>query len=274
MNIIEQFNPGPHHKLVIDHITENRFSIIMNSDETGITRSYAMFLLDYILKNKDKRIVISSGIEQTLMEVKSILIELFEKIESQVEIKLELKNNKALMFSNGCRLQSYLAHKNTSIASKKVDCFILMDMAHVRTSEVEGLYEAMVPQLLSDPKARMIINSSPKGTNLFYDIFSKAELSNDHEEKNSFSPLRLYYWMVPGRDGDWVKDKIREFGEDHFNQRFNLMFNCRNSGEKRLKMYGKEVSYKSEGYWAYPELHQLPKDVIGFEVTFKYNKDA
>lgn len=222
LDIINQFNPGPHQSVVLDHLSNNRFSIIMNSEETDIISTYALFLIDYVLTNTDKTIVVCSNKAINGKAVKEKMFEYYNIIEPNIDVKLSVYNTRLFAFTNGCNVKFYATHKNTAIGFD-VDCFIIMDMAHTLPSEVKELYIAMYPTLTCKQNTRMIINSSPNGTNLFYDLFTNSELPAEEPNKNDFVPLRLYYWQAPGRDGKWVQDKIKEVGADMFNERYNLI---------------------------------------------------
>ena len=68
--------------------------------------------------------------------------------------------------------------------------------------------------------SKVIITSTPNGMNRFYEIYMDSV-----EGKNTYTPLRVDWWQVPGRDDEWKKMTIANLGsEEDFNQEYGLQF--------------------------------------------------
>jgi hypothetical protein len=71
----------------------------------------------------------------------------------------------------------------------------------------------------------MFISSAPNGQNLFYDLLIDAERKEGDPKKNNFTPYRVYWWEVPGRDAEWREKEIANLGSEAlFNQSYDLQF--------------------------------------------------
>ena len=58
-----------------------------------------------------------------------------------------------------------------------------------------------MPTVSSMEDSKIIITSTPNGYNKFYDIYQGAV-----EGRNSYHPIRVDWWQVPGRDEKWRDD--------------------------------------------------------------------
>ncbi len=200
----------------VSHVENNRFSIIMNSEETDICKSYALYLLYWISReeNKDKNVyVVSHNYHQALL-IKKELRELSKKIFLTIEIDSE----KYIKYENGVTVKFFKLHKHFYITDT-VDLAICIDVAEVQNFVFMNFYKHLYPSLSAKKDSKLIISSQPNGFNLFHKLFTDAE-----NEINSMKALRLYYWEDGKKDGEWVKEKIASFGEAEFNRRYNLIF--------------------------------------------------
>lgn len=203
-------------KKFINHVESSRFSIVMNSEETDICKSYALYLLFWItrVENKDKNVsIVSHNYHQALL-IKKELTELSKKIFLPIEINSE----KYIKYENGITVRFLKLHKHF-YANSTVDLAICIDVAEVQNFVFMNYYKHLLPSLLAKKDSKLIISSQPNGFNLFHKLFTDAEA-----EINSMRALRLYYWEDNNKDGNWVKEKIASFGEAEFNRRYNLIF--------------------------------------------------
>jgi len=61
----------------------------------------------------------------------------------------------------------------------------------------------------------MILISTPKGMNHFYNIWQKAK-----QGKNSFIPCKVQWNEVEGRDQAWLEKQIKDNGEQFVQQEY------------------------------------------------------
>lgn len=106
----------------------------------------------------------------------------------------KLKNNKRVYdFLHVEGTNSYFANK---ILSK--NCIILDEFAFVRPEIAHKFYEAVYPTISSSRTAKVIMLSTPNGTNgKFYEMFSKAELGENHKEWNGWKASKVMWDEIP-----------------------------------------------------------------------------
>ena len=93
---------------------------------------------------------------------------------------------------------------------------------HHNTHLLEDFWSSVIPAISSGKKSKILIVSTPNKTgNKFYEIFSGAE----NGTLPQWSPSRIDWWQVPGRDEKWKQDMIAVLGsEEKFLQEFGNQF--------------------------------------------------
>lgn len=79
--------------------------------------------------------------------------------------------------------------------------------AIISTPMWEEFYTATYPVITESQNSKIILVSTPKGKNHFYQIFKEAE-----QKQNDFIPLKVSWEMVPGRDKAWKETTIKNLG--------------------------------------------------------------
>jgi len=65
--------------------------------------------------------------------------------------------------------------------------------------------QSVFPTQAAKKDAMMMLISTPKGMNHFYDIWTKAVAG-----KNSFIPCKVQWYEVEGRDEKWLQKQIQD----------------------------------------------------------------
>jgi hypothetical protein len=125
----------------------------------------------------------------------------------------------SMKFDNGCRLIGRTTTKNTGIGFT-IHLLYIDDFAHISPAYLDFFYRAIYPTISASTTSKIIITSTPNGMNRFYEIYMDA-LNN----LNTYTPLRVDWWQVPGRDDKWKAETIANMGsEEDFNQEYGLQF--------------------------------------------------
>lgn len=207
----------------LDYMGQSRFQIILNSEETDILDSYVVFLMYYIVTNKNKNVVVSGTRYSNCQYVLDSLLLRFKYMKEYFSDAILMTNknsyNRTLNFSNGCHVEIKGVHRHSKVLDDNVDFVILMDMADSTPLGTELFYKSCFINLINKPDSKMIINSSPNGKNYFYDLYKDA-----YEGNSIFKTNKLHFWLNEEVNEKWVEERIKKFGEDHFHARYNLHF--------------------------------------------------
>lgn len=219
-----------YNKKFLEFVDVNRYSIILNSEDTDIHRSYALYLIHYIMKpeNKDNIIYIitAKDFDNDVYNDKSIRKHLLE-LSKILLLKIDIKKEKLLKFFNGVMIRFITLHKHIGKNSlinqdEKVNLLIGVNLGVVNDYIFKRLYSSVIPYLSVSKNSQIIFNGQPNGKNLFYKIFTDAERID--EKKNIFSALKIYYWLDNKKDAQWCYNIMSRIGISEFNRRYNLVF--------------------------------------------------
>jgi hypothetical protein len=222
-----------------------RFNVCLASRQIGKTICSSIFIAWYSLFNYDKNSLVLSNKGATTREIidkgKTILEHLPFFLKPGV-IKWDVFNSK---FDNGCRIIGQTTTKKAAIGFT-IHLLFMDEFAHIPQNFVETFYENVYPTVSASSNSKVIITSTPNGFNKFYDIYSASE-----KGLNEYSPFRVDWWDVPGRDEAWMQQEVANLGsEEAFNRQYGNQFIASSSlllgadSLKKLQQNQKEFVHK------------------------------
>lgn len=224
--------------MTVANITNSYWSEGLMSHNSITT---AIFLVWYVLSNVDKTVVCLSQNEDKvtdLMEkIKTIIQNLPYHLKPGI-IKWDVSN---IHFDNGCKIKAQTTTPN-SAAGITADLLYMDEFALVSKTFIKEFYRTAYPTISAMPHAKIIITSTPRGLNKFWEIYDKALRGLNH-----YNPLRIDWWEVPGRDEKWKATEVANLGSlEDFNQEYGNQFLAGNTmllpepELKRVKMFETE----------------------------------
>ena len=204
---------------MLQHFQENRFSICLASRQIGKTICSSIFLAWYVTFNYDKNALVLSNKGATTREIldkANVIIDNLPWFLKPGVLKNDVFNRK---FDNGCRIVGSATSKNAAIGFT-IHLLFMDEFAHIHHSFINSFYENVYPTISSSKVSRVIITSTPNGFNKYYEIWKGAT-----ERKNEYSPFRVDWWQVPGRDDEWMRREVSNLGsEEAFNRQYGNQF--------------------------------------------------
>ena len=199
---------------------ENRNVILMAARQIGKTTTVAAFFTWYLCFHTDRNLAILANRQNTAVEIVSKVIDMFKGLPFFLKPGILNAAAMGLRLDNGCQLMSQATTKTAQIGFA-IHVLYADEFAHIPSNIVGDFWRSVYPTLSASVVSQCIISSTPAGQgNLFFDIWDKAV-----KKMNSFIPIRVDYWEVPGHDEEWAKKMRRDFGEEEFAQEFELQFN-------------------------------------------------
>jgi hypothetical protein len=179
----------------------------------------SIFIAHYSLFNFDKNSLVLSNKGATTREIidkgKTILEHLPFFLKPGI-LKWDVFNSK---FDNGCRIIGQTTTKKAAIGFT-IHLLFMDEFAHIPQNFVDTFYENVYPTVSASTNSKVIITSTPNGFNKFYDIYSAADNGS-----NEYTPFRVDWWDVPGRDDVWMKREVANLGSDEaFNRQYGNQF--------------------------------------------------
>ena len=191
-------------KVICAKIPEKNNRIIMMGRQTGKTTIATLYILWYALFHKSKTIAVlankASQAEEILLRIKNAYIELPMWLQQGLvkwnngEISME---NKTKIFCG--------ASSSSSVRGKSIDLLLVDEFAFIDDNMATKFMQSVFPTQAAKKDAMMMLISTPKGMNHFYDIWTKAVAG-----KNSFIPCKVQWYEVEGRDEKWLQKQIQD----------------------------------------------------------------
>lgn len=204
-------------------------NIYLASRQCGKSVTTAIFIVWYILTNKDKNIVLCSQNQDKVTDLMEKIRVIIQNLPFYLKPGMIADNVMSMMFDNGVTLKAQTTTEN-SAAGITGHLIYIDEFALINPNFLRQFFRTVFPALSSSQIAKMIITSTPRGTNKFYDLY-KAAMDGD----NTFNPLRTDWYEVPWkidengdeipRDDNWKALQIADLGsEEDFNQEFGNQF--------------------------------------------------
>lgn len=233
----------------------------------------AIFMVWYILANVDKTVVCLSQNEDKVTDlldkIKTIIKNLPNHLKPGI-VKWDVLN---VQLDNGCKIKGQTTTPN-SAAGITADLLYMDEFALVNKTFIKEFYRTAYPTISAMPNSKIIITSTPRGLNKFWEIYDGAL-----KGKNYYNPLRIDWWEVPGRDDEWKKKEIANMGSiEDFNQEYGNQFLAGNSmllpepELKKVKLY--EVEFVHHDFDILDEYELHYKDVLTWHPFFDINELA
>lgn len=204
-------------KVICAKIPEKNNRIIMMGRQTGKTTIATLYILWYALFHKSKCIAVlankASQAEEILLRIKNAYTELPLWLQQGLikwnngEISME---NKTKIFCG--------ASSSSSVRGKSIDLLLVDEFAFIDDNMATKFMQSVFPTQAAKKDAMMMLISTPKGMNHFYDIWTKAIAG-----KNSFIPCKVQWYEVEGRDEKWLQKQIQDNGEMFVNQEYKCL---------------------------------------------------
>lgn len=238
---------------MLDAYVKNRFNITLSCRQIGKTVIAAVFILHYIIFNYDRHVAIAANKYATATEIMDKIKEMMNYLPFFMKPGVKINNISKMSFANGCRIEAQATTKRSFIGYT-IHMLYLDEFAHVEPHILNEFYENIMPTVSSMEDSKIIVTSTPNGYNKFFDLYQGAV-----DGKNSFHPIRVDWWQVPGRDEKWKEKMIFDCGgEDEFMRQYGNSFlstgNTLLSPDSLAKLQKNRVKY------VYREFVELEKN--------------
>lgn len=220
------------------------------------TTTTVAFLLWYLTFHVSRNVAIMANKKTTATEIVSKLTNTLYHLPFFLKPGIVNINKNHIVLDNGCQLLSQATTKTAQIGFT-IHILFLDEFAHVPVNIVDDFWRSVYPTLSSSLVSQCIISSTPNGiANKYYELWDGA-IKNE----NSFVPYKVLWWQVPGHDENWERQMRLDYGDDEFNQEFNLQFNV----SSKLLLNSTDIMFMDRIKQTYSWL-ELAKSLLDTEV--------
>lgn len=200
-------------------LNDNNHLYYTNDILSHNTITSSLFLAWYICFNFDKNILIVANKQITTEEIVDKTKVVLQNLPFYMKPGVYGGGVRGMRFDNGCRIISQATTKTAAIGFT-IHLLYADEFAHIHSNFLNDFYRSIFPTLSSSLISRIIISSTPNGLNLFYKIYKDAI-----NKKNTYHPIRVDWWEVPGKDEKWKQEEISNLGsEELFQQEYGNQF--------------------------------------------------
>lgn len=179
----------------------------------------SIYIVWYILTNYDKTVLCTSANADKVMELIEKIDSIFLNLPFYMKLGIEIDNVKKKKWDNGCKLIGETATDDSG-AGVTANLLYADEFALIDPSVINEFFRVVYPTLSASKTSKMIITSTARGMNKFYQIYKDAI-----DGKNGFNAIRIDWWEVEGRDEEWKRQQIADLGsEADFNQEYGNSF--------------------------------------------------
>lgn len=184
-------------KTVLLNLVNNRFNVVAASRQVGKTTVTTIYVLWQALFKKDQNIFVLANKEETAKMILERIRMAYEEIPNWLKSPAIDFSKTAIKLSNGSKISTSTTSEQ-GIRGQSANCIVLDEFAFVRPEIAYKFYEAVWPTISSSRTAKIIMLSTPNGTsNIFYDMYSRAELGEGNKEWNGWKASKIMWDEIP-----------------------------------------------------------------------------
>ena len=212
------FEMYDYQKDMIHKFNDNRFVICKMPRQTGKSTTIIAFLLHYILFNESVNIAILANKGSVARELLARLQLAYEHLPKWMQQGVLVWNKGNIEVENGSKVIA-AATSSSAVRGSSFNIIFLDEFAHVPQNIAEQFFTSVYPTISAGESTKVLIVSTPLGLNMFYKMWVEAE-----EGRNDYVPIEVHWSEMPGRDGKWKDETIRNTSEVQFTQEFECEF--------------------------------------------------
>lgn len=203
---------------IIKSSLDNRYTIITAARQSGKTTGIIGFILPYVIFNSRKRVAILANKEDTAKKILGRIKLAYQHLPKWLQQGVVTWNKKEIELENGSSVLA-AATSSDNVRGDSFSCIFLDEVAFIEGWE--EFSSSVLPTITSGKTSKIIMVSTPKGLNHYYDLWKGA-----NKGKNDYNPILVNWWDVPGRDEEWKRSTLSMLNndQDKFEQEYENRF--------------------------------------------------
>ena len=212
-----KIRPFPYQGKMWENYQNSRFNITLACRQSGKSVGYAVYLAWLFIFRPDYRIALLANKAATARGILARVKLVIESLPFFLQPGITAWNRTYVEADTQTTILTGSTSKS-SIRGESINCLVLDEFAFV-DNDLEFM-TSTYPVVSSGDTTQIIIVSTANGiANQFCKIYKSAE-----EGVNQFTPFRVDWWDVPGRDEEWKNLTVSNTSELQFAQEFGNEF--------------------------------------------------
>lgn len=196
----------------LNNIDQNRFSAARWARQMGKSTTCAAYFVWKIIFEPKFLIAIMANKAETSQEILFRVKEMYESVPVWMQQGVLSWNVKSIILENKSRILA-AATSSSAIRGKTVNILFIDEVAHIPKKMWDAFYLSSFPTITSGKTTKMVLVSTPKGLNHFYEIYIGAP-------ENGFVVSDATWERHPFRDQTWLEHTKSKITEEQFAQEF------------------------------------------------------
>jgi len=223
------YHPYPYQIKMIETCRDNRFVICKLPRQSGKTLTMCAYLLWNVLFNQDINVAVLANKKTIAYEILERIKNAYQYIPKWLQQGVKEWNKGSIVLENGSRIIAS-ATSSSAVRGLSLNIIYLDEFAHIPNNIAEDFFSSVYPTISAGKETKVIITSTPKGLNKFYQLWKGATRKPGEDGKNEFVPIEVSWRDVPKypggplRDEQWMTETIANTSLEQFNQEYNTEF--------------------------------------------------
>lgn len=213
-----KFDLRPYQKRIVDTIHKYKYTVCCLPRQCGKTTTVGGWLLHQMTFKNNCKILLAAHVHSGAIDFMERIKLAYEELPFWLKKGVKTYNELSIVFENGSRIKAAATTKNTGRGGS-FNIVVVDEYAHIERNIADPFFASIRPTIASGKDAKMIIISTPKGLNHFHTLWKSAE-----NNESDFKTVRATWNEVPGRDEEFKRKVIAEFGETKWRQEFECEF--------------------------------------------------
>lgn len=206
-----QFKPRRYQKKMLQAMIDNRFVISKWPRQSGKSTVVIAFFLWTVMFHKNRETLMLSKDEEAAKDMLHRFKFAYEKVPMWMQSGVTKWDVKSIRLENNSSIRVG-ATTTKAGRSGSFNIVFLDEFAFVDGNKADDFYKSVYPTISAPPTpgdepTKLIIVSTPKGMNLFYDLWVAAL-----EPASDFVTIEVNWDDVPGRDQKWWDKQVAMMG--------------------------------------------------------------
>lgn len=212
-------------KAITTKVPDKNNRIIMMGRQSGKTTIATLYITWYAIFHPAKTIAVLANKAEQAEEIMYRIQQAYIGLPLWLQKGIVKWNQSTIILENKTKIFS-AASSSSSIRGKTVDLELVDEFAHLDDKTADAFMASVFPTQASRPDSMLLLISTPKGYNHFFNIWNDAVLN-----RNSFVPCKVQWWEIDGRDEKFKDKIIRDHGIKMFMQEYACL-----TGDQRVTL--------------------------------------
>lgn len=199
-----RFELFPYQEKTLIQFTNNRYSLVLKSRQTGISTLTAGYSLWKMIFNQDYNVLVIAIKQEVAKNLVTKVRVMYDGLPSWLKVATQEDNKLSLRLVNGSQVKAIPSSPDAG-RSEALSLLIIDEAAFV--PDINEIWASATPALSTG--GACIALSTPNGVgNWFHKQWVGAE-----EGTNEFCPIHLHWRVHPERDQRWRDEQTKVLGE-------------------------------------------------------------